>query len=114
MVLHDTQHKADSQIGNADSPLPIFPIRYMLDSSQNRQKYANLTKGVLNRNVLFLRKINNNAYLHEMVWIETTASSSKIKAEMHRKKGNFVSIVYSVLVKTSQKACFITNHDTLF
>ena len=33
--------------------------------------------GVLNRNDLLALKIEKNAYLHETVWVETTASTNE-------------------------------------
>ena len=90
-------------------PLPIFPNTYMLDTSKNRQKNMQFGKGGLNRTPLLTLKIEKNAYLHETVWVETTASSRKMNTENFEKIGNSISSMHYLLVKSSKKGVFIAN-----
>ena len=46
-------------------------------------------KGGLNRTPLLALKIEKNAYLHETVWVETTASSRKMNTENFEKIRKF-------------------------
>ena len=68
-----------------------------------------MAKGALFRGVLLALKIEKNAYLHETVWVETTALSRKMNTENFEKIGNSVSSMHYLLVKSSKKGVFIAN-----
>ena len=81
----------------------------MLDTFQKQTKEYAIWQGGLNRTPLLTLKIEKNAYLHETVWVETTASSRKMNTENFEKIGNSVSSVHYLLVKSSKKGVFIAN-----
>ncbi len=56
---------------------PCFSNSYMLDTSPNRQKGMQIGKGGAKSDTPFDTLNRENAYLHETVWVETTASSRK-------------------------------------
>ena len=90
--------------------LPVFPNSYMLDTFQKQTKeYAIWQRGAKSDTPFDTSKSNNNAYLHETVWVETTASSRKMNTENFEKIGNSVSSMHYLLVKSSKKGVFIAN-----
>ena len=73
------------------------------------KEYMQFGKGGAKSAPLLALKIEKNAYLHETLWVETTALSRKMNTENFEKLGNSVSSVHYLLVKSSKKGIFIAN-----